>query len=126
LRSQTRQSSSNGKPRRLSTWEKREFEQLEGKIAQLEAEKAEAEKALYNAPSGSATKVQQLYEQVEALTQAIDAATERWMELAELELADGDVTVEEEDFLNQLYRALEISEEIAVKVIDVMLIKNRG
>ena len=80
-----RQSSSNGKPRRLSTWEKREFEQLEGKIAQLEAEKAEAEKALYNAPSGSATKVQQLYEQVEALTQAIDAATERWMELAELE-----------------------------------------
>lgn len=80
-----KQSSSNGKPRRLSTWEKREFEQLEGKIAQLEAEKAEAEKALYNAPSGSATKVQQLYEQVEALTQAIDAATERWMELAELE-----------------------------------------
>ncbi len=80
-----RQSSSNGKPRRLSTWEKREFEQLEGKIAQLEAEKAEVEKALYNAPPGSATKVQQLYEQVEALTQAIDAATERWMELAELE-----------------------------------------
>jgi ATP-binding cassette subfamily F protein uup len=80
-----KQSSSNGKPRRLSTWEKREFEQLEGKIAQLEAEKAEVEKALYNAPSGSATKVQQLYEQVEALTQAIDAATERWMELAELE-----------------------------------------
>ena len=80
-----RQSSSNGKPRRLSTWEKREFEQLEGKIAQLEAEKAEVEKALYNAPPGSATKVQQLYEQVEALTQAIDVATERWMELAELE-----------------------------------------
>jgi ATP-binding cassette subfamily F protein uup len=85
LEKSERQSSSNGKPRRLSTWEKREFEQLEGKIAQLEAQKAEAEKALYNAPSGSATKVQQLYEQVEALTQAIDAATERWMELAELE-----------------------------------------
>jgi len=85
LEKSDKQSSSNGKPRRLSTWEKREFEQLEGKIAQLEAEKAEAEKALYNAPSGSATKVQQLYEQVEALTQAIDAATERWMELAELE-----------------------------------------
>ncbi len=85
LEKSERQSSSNGKPRRLSTWEKREFEQLEGKIAQLEAEKAEVEKALYNAPPGSATKVQQLYEQVEALTQAIDAATERWMELAELE-----------------------------------------
>ncbi len=85
LEKSERQSSSNGKPRRLSTWEKREFEQLEGKIAQLEAEKAEVEKALYNAPPGSATKVQQLYEQVEALTQAIDVATERWMELAELE-----------------------------------------
>ncbi len=80
-----RNSSNNGKSRRLSTWEKREFEQLESKIAQLEAEKAEVEKALYNAPAGSATKVQQLYEQVEALTQAIDAATERWLELAELE-----------------------------------------
>ena len=80
-----RNSSNNGKSRRLSTWEKREFEQLESKIAQPEAEKAEVEKALYNAPAGSATKVQQLYEQVEALTQAIDTATERWLELAELE-----------------------------------------
>ncbi len=80
-----RQSSNNGKSRRISNWEKREFEQLEGKIAQLEAEKAEVEKALYNAPSGSSTKVQQLYEQVGSLTKAIDAATERWMELAEME-----------------------------------------
>ncbi|HBY75571.1 MAG TPA: multidrug ABC transporter ATP-binding protein, partial [Cyanobacteria bacterium UBA11148] len=44
-----RQSSNNGKRRRLSTWEKREFEELEGKIAQLEAEKAQAEDALFNA-----------------------------------------------------------------------------
>lgn len=80
-----RQLSNNSKPRRLSNWEKKEFEQLEGKIAQLEAEKAEVEKALYNPPSGASTQVQQLYEQVEALTKAIDAATERWMELAELE-----------------------------------------
>jgi ATP-binding cassette subfamily F protein uup len=80
-----RQSSNNGKSRRISNWEKREFEQLEGKIAKLEAEKAEVEKSLYNAPSGSSTKVQQLYEQVESLTKAIDTATERWMELAELE-----------------------------------------
>lgn len=41
-------------------------------------------------------------------------------------LADGEVTEEEEEFLNQLYRTLEISEETAVKIIDVMLIKNRG
>jgi ATP-binding cassette subfamily F protein uup len=79
------QASSNGKPRRLSNWEKREFEKLEGKIAQLETEKAEAEKVLYNAPPGATTQVQQLYQQVEALTQAIDAATERWLELAEIE-----------------------------------------
>ena len=78
-------SSSNGKSRRISNWEKREFEQLEGKIAKLEAEKAEVEKALYNASPGSAIKVQQLYEQVETLTQAINTATERWLELAELE-----------------------------------------
>jgi uncharacterized tellurite resistance protein B-like protein len=41
-------------------------------------------------------------------------------------LADGEVTEEEEAFLSDLYQALEISEEIAGKIIDVMLIKNRG
>ena len=41
-------------------------------------------------------------------------------------LADGEVTQEEEKLLNDLYRALEISEENAVKIIDVMLIKNKG
>ncbi|MBD1921249.1 ABC-F family ATP-binding cassette domain-containing protein [Microcoleus sp. FACHB-831] len=71
-------------PRKLSSKEKREFETLEGKIAQLEAEKAAAEKALYNVAPGEVAKVRQLYEQVETLTKAIDAATERWMELAEI------------------------------------------
>ncbi len=73
------------KSRKLSSWQKREFEQLEGKIAQLETEKAEAEKALYHAPSGKVTQVQQLYEQLESLSKAIDTATERWLELSELE-----------------------------------------
>lgn len=41
-------------------------------------------------------------------------------------LADGEVTEEEEKLLNDLYRALEISEANAVKIIDVMLIKNKG
>ena len=41
-------------------------------------------------------------------------------------LSDGDITEEEEKFLEQLYGALEISEETAIKIIDVMLIKNRG
>ncbi len=58
---------------------------MEDKIAQLEAEKAEAEKAMANVPAGNYTQVQKLYEQVEALKQAIDQATERWLELAEIE-----------------------------------------
>ncbi|MCM0590057.1 MAG: ABC-F family ATP-binding cassette domain-containing protein [Gloeotrichia echinulata IR180] len=75
----------NKKRRRLSNWEKREFEQLEGKIAQLEAEKTAAEKALVNVSAGNYTQVQKLYDQVEALKQAIDVATERWLELADME-----------------------------------------
>ncbi|MBW4571353.1 MAG: ABC-F family ATP-binding cassette domain-containing protein [Tolypothrix carrinoi HA7290-LM1] len=73
------------KKRRISTWEKREFEQLEGKIAQLEDEKAEVEKALTNVAPGNYTQVQKLYDRVEELKQAIDVATERWMELAEMD-----------------------------------------
>ncbi|MBD2449591.1 ABC-F family ATP-binding cassette domain-containing protein [Nostoc sp. FACHB-152] len=73
------------KRRRLSNWEKREFEQLEAKIAQLETEKAEAETAMNKAAPGNYSQVQKLYEQVEALKQAIDTATERWLELAEME-----------------------------------------
>ena len=75
----------DNKKRRISTWEKREFEQLEGKIAKLEDEKAQVEKALKNAPPGNYTQVQKLYDQVETLKQAIDVATERWMELAEMD-----------------------------------------
>ena len=75
----------NNKKRRISTWEKREFDKLEGKIAELENQKAEAEKALVNVAPGSYTQVQKLYDQVEALNKAIDVATERWMELAEIE-----------------------------------------
>jgi ATP-binding cassette subfamily F protein uup len=75
----------NKKRRSLSNWQKREFEQLEGKIAQMEAEKAQAEKALVNVPPGNYSQVQKLYEQVETLKEAIDVATERWLELAEIE-----------------------------------------
>ena len=81
----TQKSWSNDKPRKLSSKEKREFEMLEGKIAQMEAEKAQAEKVLYNAEPGAVSHVRQLYEQVESLTQAINTATERWLELAEIE-----------------------------------------
>jgi ATP-binding cassette subfamily F protein uup len=78
-------SSSQEKPRRLSNWERKELSQLEGKITQLENEKAEAEKALKGVPPEKYSQVQQLYEQVATLNQSIDSATERWLELAELE-----------------------------------------
>ncbi|MEA5516015.1 ABC-F family ATP-binding cassette domain-containing protein [Nodularia sp. UHCC 0506] len=77
--------SDNKKRRRLSNWEKREFEELEGKIAKLETEKATVEKALLNVSAGNYTQVQKLYEQVENLKHSIDTATERWLELAEMD-----------------------------------------
>ncbi|ALF51700.1 multidrug ABC transporter ATP-binding protein [Nostoc piscinale CENA21] len=73
------------KRRRLSNWQRKEFEQLEAKISQLEAEKAEAEAAMNKVAPGNYSQVQKLYEQVENLKQAIDTATERWLELAEIE-----------------------------------------
>ena len=80
-----KKSSSNNKPRRLSNWERREFEKLESQIPQLEAQKAELEKTLYQSPPKNTSEVQALYQTLEALTQEIDTATERWMELAERE-----------------------------------------
>ncbi|MEB3278005.1 MAG: tellurite resistance TerB family protein [Lyngbya sp.] len=41
-------------------------------------------------------------------------------------LSDGDLADEEEELLNALYNALDLSEELATKIIDVMLIKNKG
>ncbi|MEM9925553.1 MAG: ABC-F family ATP-binding cassette domain-containing protein [Cyanobacteria bacterium P01_D01_bin.50] len=74
----------NKKKRRLSNWERKEFEQLEEKISQLEDEKTEAEMALTKA-AGDYSKVQELYEKVEKLKEDIDKSTERWMELAEID-----------------------------------------
>ncbi|HBK98322.1 MAG TPA: Tellurite resistance protein TerB [Microcoleaceae bacterium UBA10368] len=45
---------------------------------------------------------------------------------ADIALADGEVSEEEEQLLNDLYGALGLSEEMALKIIDVMLIKNKG
>ncbi|PSB32087.1 ABC-F family ATP-binding cassette domain-containing protein [Chlorogloea sp. CCALA 695] len=75
----------DNKSRKLSSKEKREYEMLESKISQLEVEKTEVEKALYAVSPGAATKVRELYEKVENITKTIDAATERWLELAEIE-----------------------------------------
>ncbi len=77
-------SQDDSKPRKLSYKEKREFELLEGKIPEMEAEKAQIEKTLYAPPNGN-TNLQQLSERLAELNQTIDSATERWMELAELQ-----------------------------------------
>jgi ATP-binding cassette subfamily F protein uup len=72
------------KARRLSNWERREFEELEHKIAKLETEKTAAEKKLTTV-AGNYSQVQKLYEEVETLKKNIDLSTERWLELAEMD-----------------------------------------
>jgi ABC transport system ATP-binding/permease protein len=69
--------------RKMSYKEKREFEQLEAKIPEMESQKVALEKTLYGTPSG-VTDVKQLAEQLAALEKAIEVSTERWMELSEL------------------------------------------
>jgi len=71
--------------RRLSNWERRELQDLETKIPQLEAEKAELEATLYNTPSEKYSELQELSEQVASLEESIETATARWLELAEME-----------------------------------------
>lgn len=46
--------------------------------------------------------------------------------VTDITLADGEITEEEESLLDSLYSSLEIPEETATKIIDVMLIKNKG
>lgn len=70
-------------PKKLSYKEKREYEQLETQIPELEAEKDSLEKKLYNDAPSDYSEMQQLSEKLAELSHAIDTATERWMELAE-------------------------------------------
>ncbi|WP_193195789.1 tellurite resistance TerB family protein [Nostoc sp. MG11] len=44
----------------------------------------------------------------------------------DLVLAEGTVNEEEKNFLNDLYQALGVSSEIAIQIVQVILIKNRG
>jgi ABC transport system ATP-binding/permease protein len=77
------ESQESEKPRKLSFNEKREYEKLEVKIPQMEAEKAEIEQILsLNSPSGFG-EVKKLSERLGQLNQEIDRATELWLELAE-------------------------------------------
>jgi ATP-binding cassette subfamily F protein uup len=71
------------KSRKLSFKEKREYETLEVQIPQLEAEKEELEKVLYTNPPSGFSELQKLSERLAELSQTIDTATDRWLELAE-------------------------------------------
>lgn len=77
--------SSSQRSRRLSNYERREFSTLERKIPELETQKAKLEKSLYRSPPNDLSAVQQLSAELATLEAEIDTATERWMELAELE-----------------------------------------
>ena len=79
----SKKATTDKKSRRLSNYERREYEKLEAKIAEMEMEKEELEKSLYHNPPTDFTKVQELSEKLSVLNEEIDIATERWMELAE-------------------------------------------
>jgi ATP-binding cassette subfamily F protein uup len=77
------QSTNAQKSRKLSFKEKREYEQLETQIPELEAEREVLEKAMYVNPPNDYTALQQMTERLAELTDTIEQATERWLELAE-------------------------------------------
>ena len=70
--------------KKVSNKERKEYSTLETKIPKLEAKKAELEKLLYPTPPSDYEELQKLSEEIAALSEEIDLATERWMELAEL------------------------------------------
>jgi ATP-binding cassette subfamily F protein uup len=74
---------SQTKLKKLSYKEKREYESLETQIPALEAEKGSLEKQLYNDPPGDYNVMQALSQRLADLSNEIDRATERWMELAD-------------------------------------------
>jgi len=78
---------SNGdkKNKALSNFERREYNKLENKIAQLETDKEKLESDLAINCSDF-NLVQELSNKLATLNHEIDTATERWMELAEREM----------------------------------------
>ena len=76
--------SNDKKDKPLSNFERREYEKLEAKIAQLEADKEKLENDLAINCSDF-NLVQELSNKLASLNEAIDTNTERWMELAERE-----------------------------------------
>ena len=81
----TSNKSNDKKDKPLSNFERREYEKLETKIAQLEADKEKLENDLAINCSDF-NLVQELSNKLATLNEAIDTNTERWMELAEREM----------------------------------------
>jgi len=71
------------KSQKLSFKEKREYETLETKIPEMEQEKEELEKNLYNNPPSDYEAMQHMTTRLAQLTEEIETSTLRWMELAE-------------------------------------------
>jgi ATP-binding cassette subfamily F protein uup len=71
----------NDYSKRLSFKEKFEFEQLEGKMAELEQQKASLTEQLYANPDPA--ELQVLGEKLHEVTTALEAAENRWLELSE-------------------------------------------
>jgi ATP-binding cassette subfamily F protein uup len=76
----------SSRARRLSNYERRELTKLEEQIPALEAEKTKLETLLYRSPPSEFTELQLLSDQLSTLNHTIETATERWLELAELEM----------------------------------------
>ncbi|BFM39959.1 ABC-F family ATP-binding cassette domain-containing protein [Synechocystis sp. LKSZ1] len=71
------------KAQKLSFKEKREYEQLEQQIPALEAEKEQIEQQLYQGANADFSQLQQLTARLSEITNTLDQAMERWLELAE-------------------------------------------
>ncbi|MBQ2457229.1 MAG: ABC transporter ATP-binding protein, partial [Bacteroidaceae bacterium] len=70
--------------RKMTFKEKKEFEQLETEISNLEAEKAEIENALCSGTL-SVEKITELSKRLPVIEEELDEKSMRWLELSEIE-----------------------------------------
>jgi ABC transport system ATP-binding/permease protein len=74
------------KPRRLSNYQKKELEKLESTIIpSLEIKKEKIENKLYQNPPQDYNELHSLTEQLNSINEEIDQATNKWIELSEIE-----------------------------------------
>ncbi|MCB0841100.1 MAG: ABC-F family ATP-binding cassette domain-containing protein, partial [Bacteroidetes bacterium] len=73
----------SNRKRKLSFNEKREFEQLEGEIDQMEGRKKEISDLL-NGGTSDFEKLTELAQELETLNEELDAKSDRWLELMEI------------------------------------------